>query len=463
MDFKKGVISVLITNVIKLCLSIITGFIIPKMLPIDQYGYIKVYQLYVSYVTLLGLGYADGIYLKYGGKKLKDIDYLELANEYKTFMLLQVIITVLFLIYSLISKDFILLVFAFSILVINCSTFFQMYFQAIGEFLKYSILININTISTFVGNIILIFILKVTDYKYYIILYLLSSLIVFILLYIWYKKELKTGKIKLYLFKENISNGFLLMLGNLAFTMLVGLDKWFIKFLFSINHFSYYSFVVSLMNIINLFTNSITLTMYNYFSINTEVEVRIKVKRVLMIFSYSLLMVVFPLKYIIIHYIPQYIPALNIMIILFACHSLVIINCAIYVNLYKVNHLQKRYFMKLISCIILAGLFNIIFYLIDKRMESISIATFFSTVIWYILSERDFKELRTDLKEFIFHSTLIIGFVIFGIYLKPLMGLFMYTILISLISIILFKEYINYIFLNIKGVVNVKKILNKKH
>ena len=78
MDKKlqKGIVAVLIANLVNVAFSLATNFLLPKYLSIESYAGIKEFQLYVSYVGLFHLGFVDGIYLKYGGKTLgKDVFY----------------------------------------------------------------------------------------------------------------------------------------------------------------------------------------------------------------------------------------------------------------------------------------------------------------------------------------------------------------------------------------------------
>ena len=72
---QKGIVAVLIANLVNVAFSLATNFLLPKYLSIESYAGIKEFQLYVSYVGLFHLGFVDGIYLKYGGKTLgKDVD-----------------------------------------------------------------------------------------------------------------------------------------------------------------------------------------------------------------------------------------------------------------------------------------------------------------------------------------------------------------------------------------------------
>ena len=63
MSFKKGFTYVFFSNLLAFLISVITGFILPKLLSIDTYSTIKLFQLYITYVGILHLGFSDGMYL----------------------------------------------------------------------------------------------------------------------------------------------------------------------------------------------------------------------------------------------------------------------------------------------------------------------------------------------------------------------------------------------------------------
>ena len=62
---KKGILVIFKANIISLLFNLLTSFLLPKYLTVDSYAAIKTFQLYVTYVGLFHLGYADGMYLKY--------------------------------------------------------------------------------------------------------------------------------------------------------------------------------------------------------------------------------------------------------------------------------------------------------------------------------------------------------------------------------------------------------------
>lgn len=69
-NLQRGIVLVFIANLINLIISLMNGFILPKYLSVETYASIRTYQLYGNYIGVLALGYADGLYLKYGGMKM---------------------------------------------------------------------------------------------------------------------------------------------------------------------------------------------------------------------------------------------------------------------------------------------------------------------------------------------------------------------------------------------------------
>lgn len=71
---KQGMFWILIANIINFVINIINSFVLPKFLSVDIYVDIKTYTLYIGYAGFLSLGFADGMYLKYGGDDYHKLD-----------------------------------------------------------------------------------------------------------------------------------------------------------------------------------------------------------------------------------------------------------------------------------------------------------------------------------------------------------------------------------------------------
>ena len=103
----------------------------------DSYAIIKTFQLYVSYVGLFHFGFVDGMYLKYGGKSVREISHKDLQTNLSTLRMFQIIITVICVILAVFFKQEILIFFSLSILPLNLANYFKQLYQATGEFSLY--------------------------------------------------------------------------------------------------------------------------------------------------------------------------------------------------------------------------------------------------------------------------------------------------------------------------------------
>lgn len=268
---KKGILQVMFANIISLVIGILTNFLLPKFLSVDSYAIVKTYALYITYAGFFSLGYNDGMYLKYGGKDIKEIDKKDLANNYINYSLLIAIMVITVLIFGILLSDGVVIAFAIGIFTYNILGYLKSLYQATGEFSAYGKALNIEKVSIFIVTMMLIFIFHTENSFYYIWTQVLIGLIVSVILTIKLERKLqflRKGKIVLKEFYSNISSGFILMLGNFSSSVFTGLDRWFVKLLLTSTNFAMYSFAVSMENIINVFTTPITISMYNYFCKN---------------------------------------------------------------------------------------------------------------------------------------------------------------------------------------------------
>ena len=231
MSFKKGVAYVFVANVINLIISLFTGFVLPKLLSIDTYANIKLFQLYITYIGILHLGFADGMYLRIGGKNIETLDKNAIRAEFKTFKIFQLIVSILAVLFSLLIKNEMLVFCSIVILPINVGNYLRQLYQATGQFKKYSKFTNINTLLIFIVNLILLFIVKTDDYSKYIIAYIIAYMAYWIMIELETRKILGKGKVKAdkkYLIKD-VKDGFFLMIGNFCNVIFTGIDRLFVQ------------------------------------------------------------------------------------------------------------------------------------------------------------------------------------------------------------------------------------------
>ena len=453
MSLKKGFIYVFATNLIGVILSILTGFVLPKFLSIEAYSDIKLFQLYISYVGILHLGYSDGMYLKYGGKSLKDIDKKEVLAEFKIFKLFQLVVAIIGIIVALLVKNEILLFCIISLIPINVGNYLRNLYQSTGQFDKYAKFTNINNIFIFVINIFLLFIIRTYNSNYYIISYIISYFVYWLLL----EKEVtslfgrKSSELSLKYLFEDIKDGFLLMLGNFSNVIFTSIDRLLVKRFLGVIKFAYYSFAVSIESLMNTIVSPISVVMYNYICKNQQKEKIIFAKNVLLIVSSLVIALVFPVSFIVQYWIEKYSSSLLVYFLFIAQYFSIIVKC-IYNNCYKVKRKQNRYFAVMTSVIVLSFILNLLGYKLFGTMEIFATATMFTSIIWFIICEIDFGKYCYSVRQYFYIIIILILFFITTVYTTPVIGLILYFIGFSIATIFLLprecsfikKEMVNY-------------------
>lgn len=77
----KSIIGVALSNCTTIVSGLVVGFLIPKILSIEDYGMYKTFSLYTTYIGFFSMGIIDGIVLDYGGK-----DYGQLKrSKFRSF------------------------------------------------------------------------------------------------------------------------------------------------------------------------------------------------------------------------------------------------------------------------------------------------------------------------------------------------------------------------------------------
>lgn len=441
MGLKRNILRVFSANFLSMISGVLIGFIVPAVLSVDGYSNLKTYTFYISYIGFLHLGFIDGMYIKYGGKSINDINKEEFKLEHTIFIISQFVATLIFLILAFVKKDIIIFFIAISIIPINSLSFYKLFYQSIGEFKIYANISYIYTIVYLILNILLAIIIKSTDYKLYCLAGIIANIIVFVYLEYSYFKVFSAIKIK-YTKKvwENIKVGFFILLGNLAVVLFYGLDRWFIKVFYSVNDFAYYSFAVSMLNVINVLIGAISVTFYNYL-VKEEIEENIKkLKKYLIVVGCFASFGFFVLSGIVNIILKKYIPSLDIIAISFAAYPYMIIINALFINLYKSRKKEKKYLKVVIFMLLISFIYNSIAKIISNNPVSIAMATTIAFITWYIYSSTDFKYLKSDLQESIFLLINLISFILCAHYLNWIIGGSIYLIIIVITSMIFLKK-----------------------
>ena len=63
MSIKNNIIRIFSANFLNAISAILIGFLVPAILSLDSYAYVKTYMLYISYIGFLHFGFIDGMYI----------------------------------------------------------------------------------------------------------------------------------------------------------------------------------------------------------------------------------------------------------------------------------------------------------------------------------------------------------------------------------------------------------------
>lgn len=442
MSLKKDIAKVFSSNVINLMITLITGFLVPIFLSIDQYAYLKTFTLYIGYVGILHFGFIDGLYIKYGGKTENELDKSILKGEQLFLLYFQMSVTLLFFFLGIVLKDNILLAFSLAILPINIITLFQFLFQALGQFGSYSKITLITPNLLLVMNLFIIYILKLDNYWPFVVGTILINYIVFFGLEISFLRKEKAFKAS---FKpetliENFKIGIFIMIGNLSAILFYSTDRWFVKYLFSVKEFAFYSFAISMLTVINVLISAVTMTFYPYLIRNQDEGLHRKIKTYFLILGTIASGGYFTFSCIVRLFVQKYIPSLDIIMILFAGFPAIIVINALYVNLYKAQKQERRYFFTVFKMLLMSVIIILIAMSIFKTPQTIAAATTLSFYIWYIYSAKDFKYLAINLKEIVYLCCYLSLFFLTTTQFSWWQGAIIYFITIVLINVAFYSK-----------------------
>ncbi|MDE6844539.1 MAG: hypothetical protein K2J99_02055 [Lachnospiraceae bacterium] len=430
MKLSKGIIQVIIANLINLIISIGNGFLLPKFLSVESYAALKTFLLYTSYIGILHLGYVDGIYIKYGGKTIDSIEIAEFIKEKRVLLLFQLGITLPIALIAFFIGDSGLLFAAISILPINMVFFFKFIYQATGEFKEYRHITNLSSILIFALNLISLFIIKTDFSLWYIRIQVIISFIVWIYYEsrnkstsIGYKISLKEMRIRL---NENIHLGIIIMLGNFMGIWITSIDRWFVKIFYSVAEFAYYSFAVTMLRLINVVITAFSVTLYNFFCKNPEDEEIALLRRIVLIAGAAIIAIIFPVEFVVRTYLEKYVYAVSVIKILFMTQFVLIEVNAVYLNLYKALNLQKKYLIRMIIITIIAFFLNGMIGYLWNNIIAYAVATLLTAFIWLVLCQIDLPKYKMAYTEWLYILLTVSVYLLSG-YFSIWIGLFIYA------------------------------------
>lgn len=451
METLKSIMRVTSSNIFNLGSSFVLGFILPIYISTFDYGKYKEYMLYLTFIYIFNLGFNDGIYIEYGGKTQDEIEKGRFQSEARFVRILQIIILAVLLITAFILKNKLLFYISFASYFMNVIQFHKNFLQATGEFALYSKLNMLNTLFNMALMLMAIFIFNVKGYSGYIIVNLIGLILTYLFYEYYYyqhigkniEKRLTLSKIELtVLFKVGIT----ILLSNMMVTFVANIGSWVVNLFYSTEEFAQYSFSTSLINIILLIVNAVSLVFYNLIAKNENPKMLIQLKKMLLILGVIGGLGYFIFSLIIKIYISKYIPSLNILAITFISIPYIMVSNVIFNNIYKTRNNKKMYLKDMIKFLSISILLIGITTFVTDKIHYIAIATTGAYIIWYLLiSKFKFTYLQDGRKEIILMISHIVIFWSTTNFVSEIYGGILYSLYLLLVLLIYRKDFLEMI------------------
>lgn len=458
-SFFKNILKVLFGNMLTIFAGLLTGFLLPMLINVTDYGYYKTFTLYMTYIGLFAFGIIDGINLVYAGTSLDKLNKEKFRLYYKVLTIVEVIFSLIVILFSIFFVDghlkLIFLAVGLMILPNNLSGYFQQISQVTQRFTEYSI----RNVVKSLGNIFIIVVMwfmTINNIKVTYIHYLIGFFIVNIILLIWYihtYREIIFGtSINFNLEKKNlikfIKIGFPLMIANLCTTFILTLDRQFVSILFSTEEYALYAFAYNLLSFVTVAISSISVVIFPMLkqkdSKNLEIKYDSYVGLVEIIVG-LMLVSFFPLAIIINIILPKYVTSLLFFKIMFPSLIGSSVITTIMQNYYKSIGESFLFFKKSVIILILSIIANLITYYTIGTMAAFSVATVIIVLVWYINTESVLiKKMNIKWKKnFLYQLILMFIFYLITFLIDNyLIGMLMYIILFVILTLLFYSKLI---------------------
>lgn len=455
----KNIFKVLISNGVLMLLGLLNGFLFPILLSIEDFAYYQEYILYISYVNICHLGIASGMFLNYAGHEYKETDKAQYKSEIFLIYLVLGIFTLLgFILFYFFNSAMILCV-VLTIFPQGLIASFQALYQAWERFTSYSVLNALPKLLFTVLIILSFFATWNVSGNYVVTAYLIIQWLAALYFMLEFRLFTKGSGCNNLFSKKNMEigfHGFLITLGNYVNLIFHSIDKQFVHILFNTLSFAQYSFAMSTQNVMTIFITALANPFYprlakgdldkNYIS---------RLKRILFIFGAYSGCAYFGVSFCVKHFIIKYQDSLKVVAMFFTVFPAMAVIQVLYINLYKIRRIFKKYIFTLIGMTVLACVFNGLSVLVYGDYVSIAFATMILYYVWLFYSQKDFDDIKIDKIDLLYLS----GF--YGIYFgliqikNDLVGFFTYGVVITIWNCCIYKDTVSYL-LNVFG----KKIRN---
>lgn len=396
------ILMVTISNICLLIAKVAIWLVIPRMLHVEEYGYYKIFTLYLGYASLLHLGFPDGILLYYGGKEYTKLDKRELRLNSRFFLFFQLISSLGLITIGLSMcadiTQYVVCMIGFDLFFVNIATYYRFISQAVMRFKE---LVIRNIIQATLQILMIIVVYMISAYTSIQIngrVFIFSVVTIDAIMFVWYivtYSQMTFGKaMKINEGKKLIcyffTTGIVLTLAYQISHLIFVLDSQMVSVLFDLRSYALYAFSYSIISMVSSTINAVSTVLFPNLKKMTK-ENAIKRYPVLMntisVFSCVMLIGYFPIVWFIRFYLPDYGDSLIYLKIILP--GLVFSSCInlVLFTYFKVLNRLSSFLHISVAALALGAVTNYIGFLVYRDPISFSVASVITLIVWYILLE----------------------------------------------------------------------------
>lgn len=377
----RKILNVFLSNLFNFFGSVIVTLFLPLMLSVEEYGEWQYFLLLFTYIEIFQFGFAQGIYLRYGGEYFCNLNLRSLKNQ--IFLLISIITVVstacIYINYSSGNKSLLIFLFCIPIMCWRCFSDYLM--QAVGMTDEYSKIIIIDK-CVFVLMIISTNIIIGNTSSIVIFVDFVFSKIVSCICSAYYLKKLICAKNDNFRFTDtikeifvNVSIGYKLIFSSLCSLLIVGIVRFTIVEAFGKDSYGRLAIILSICGFVMVLVNAISIVIFpnlrrmlknNVVDFGKIYESYYKFFNICMLF---LLLFAYPLEFIIKNYLIKYASSVSYLYILM---PIVIFdsNWAIFGATIMKLFRKEEYILKItLTSVIVSALFSfILFYFVNNLL-----------------------------------------------------------------------------------------------
>ena len=316
-NFYLNVLYTMLSNIIPFAVSVLSILVIPKVTTLDSYGQWQYFLFCFSFVGCFHFGWLDGIYLRYVGEKYENLLSTLIPKQFIYFFLFETICSVVCYFFALIIIDDLekraaVIAVLFLLPIANYNSMINIIFQATSRFKTYAKVTILEPLMFLTICCAMYFSVNLS-YSTLLIAKTISLLAVFgasILL----SKDITIFSLNN--FRENIVDiiinikiGFKLLISNLSNMIILGVIRYGISIGWDLKVFGKVSLTLTISNFFLMFINAISVVLTPYVknkSIDVQKDIYLALRSCLNWSVYFLLSFFYPLKVLLIHWLPTY-------------------------------------------------------------------------------------------------------------------------------------------------------------